>query len=161
MRNRVVVSGGDSPRVVTTGEDTSRVVLAGAAQGPAGPQGAVGPGGSETLTRTAGEALGGERVVALNADDEAVYASSADATALRVVGFTTAAVSSGADTTVRQFGVLSWPAANLTPDAPVYLTTNGQVSHTPPASGYIRQVGIALAADKLQVAIGPVFVGAA
>lgn len=147
-----------SDTVVIT-QPLEQFVIAGAGQGPQGPRGNTGSAGGESVTRTAGEGLGGHRVVALTSANEVVYASSADVSATKVFGFTSGAVSVGEDADIKTQGVLDWPAADLTPDSPVYLTTDGQVSHTPPSSGYIRQVGIALAANKLQVAIGPVYQG--
>lgn len=135
-------------------------IVSSGGQGPAGapgPTGPVGPGGSEDMVRPASGAIGGHRVIALTSDDTAVYASSADITGYRVVGVSTGAAADGADITIRQFGIVTWPTNAFTVDQPVYLTTNGLVSHTPPAVGIVRQIGVAVATNKLQVALGPSF----
>jgi len=148
----------ESQETLVIVEPVEHVVVVGASQGPSGPPGPAGPGGSEVLVRAASGAIGGHRVVALTSDDTVVYASSADNTGYRVVGVSTGAAVDGADVTVQQVGLVAWPSSAFTTGLPVYLTTDGLVSHTPPATGIVRQVGIALAANKLQVAIGPAFV---
>lgn len=151
----LIVEGQETLVIV---EPVEHVIVAGASQGPAGPAGPAGAGGSEVMVRLAAGAIGGHRVMALTSDDAVVHASSADNTGYRVVGISTGAAAGGASATVQMIGVITWPSNAFTTGLPVYLTTDGLVSHTPPVTGIARQVGIALAADKLQLAIGPAFV---
>jgi hypothetical protein len=45
----------------------------------------------------------------------------------------------------------------LTPDQPVFLSTEGFITQTPPTSGWLRPVGSALAPNLLSIHIGPAY----
>lgn len=122
-----------------------------------GDPGPPGPSGTEVLMLTAAGALSGHRVIAQDAAGNARYAEPDDASALAVIGISEHAVAAGEPLAVRQFGALVWPAAGLVAGAPLFLTAGGLVSHSPPASGYVRQVGVALDGNLVQVGIGPAF----
>ena len=123
-----------------------------------GPRGADGPPGSSDLLQiTAGAVLSGHRVAAQDAAGRAIYADSGADTARAVIGITEHASSDGQPVTVRQFGAMVWPAGGLTPDAPLFLGADGNLTHTPPAAGWVRQIAVALATDRIQVGIGPAF----
>ena len=135
-------------------EGCLRLDLAPVLRGEPGPPGAA---GSELLQLTAAVALSGHRVIAQDGDGHAIYADSGDGSALVALGVSEHAAASGGPVTVRQCGALAWPAGGLTPGAPVFLGAAGQVSHLPPVTGFVRQVAVALSANRIQVGIGPAF----
>lgn len=101
--------------------------------------------------------LSGHRVIAADADGRGVYAEPSNATARAVVGISPqAAVAEDVLTLVTQGG-LAWPAAGLTPGAPLFLGASGTLTQTVPAAGWLRQIAVATAADHLVIDLGPAF----
>lgn len=103
-------------------------------------------------TGTAGEVLGGHRVVRFDSSGLVWYADK-DSAALgpHAVGITTGAVSLGAIATVTLTGKVvegSWAWAA----GPVWLGDDGQMTQTPPTTGVLVQIGLAINATTLQVA---------
>ena len=148
----------DTVTVIETVEvsgPTAEIVEA-SLQGPPGPRGEQGPSGS-AFTLPAGETLSGHRVLALIADAVAVYADQGDTSAQMIQGFSAHAATAGEEVEVVQSGPLAWPAANLTPGAPVFLAHDGLVTQTAPTTGWLVQVGTAVESDLLSVAIGPAY----
>ena len=43
---------------------------------------------------------------------------------------------------------------NWTPGAPVFAGKNGELTQTPPVTGFVQQIGIATGADALLVRLG-------
>ncbi|MBK8912950.1 MAG: DUF2190 family protein [Chlorobi bacterium] len=112
--------------------------------------GVPGPAGSEDITITAGESLGGHRVVTTNAAGHAIYASSATSDhAGRLLGVTTGAASSGATATIRTRGEMTEAGWAWIPGGLLYLSTNGMLSHTPPATGFAQVIGYAMTATTI------------
>lgn len=131
-------------RVVLVRDTTSRVVVV------AGRQGIPGPAGNGLITGTAGAALGGHRIVTTNASGHYVHASNATpAHAGRVVGMTTGAVSSGATATVQTAGAITESGWTWTPGSLIWVTTDGQLSSTPPATGWVQAIGYAQTATTI------------
>lgn len=103
-------------------------------------------------TGVAGEALSGHRVVRFDSSGIVWYADKDSAgTAPHAVGITTGAVSLGALATVTLCGKVvegfwTWVAG------PVWLGDDGQMTQTPPISGALVQVGVAINSTTLQVA---------
>jgi hypothetical protein len=139
----VVVETTQAPEVIVTGM-----------QGPPGPQGPVGPAG-DAPTLIAAATLSGHRVLAVNGDGEAIYAQHTDATALAVQGLSTQSGTIGDELVILKSGAVAWPAGGLTPGLPLFLAMDGQLSHTPPSSGWIRQIAVAIDADTISLDIGP------
>lgn len=110
------------------------------------------------LTFPAGEALGGHRMVALQSG-ELFYADHSNlAYAASVVGMTMGAVAQGETAEVMHSGRLSEPSWSFTPDAPLFLSANGLVSHTAPTAGFVLEVGTAVSATEIIVQIGKAFI---
>lgn len=110
---------------------------------------------SQSIPVLAGEALGGHRAVHVAADGSARYASaSLPATAAAVIGITAGAAALGASVSVQTGGRIVEPSWNWTP-GPVYLGESGLLSQTPPASGTVKEIGVALAATELLIDIKP------
>jgi hypothetical protein len=100
------------------------------------------------LTLTASVALSGQRAVSLNGAGGVVYFNPAQPD---VVGVTTGAVSIGQPVSVQIQDVLDEPSWSWTPGLPVYAGTNGVLSQTPPSSGYLVVVGVALTPTKMRI----------
>ena len=134
-KDTFIVESAPEINVVTVGE-----------QGPRGLPGVA----VDTITRVAATALSGNRVVVLNASEQAVYADNTDtAHADKILGVTTGAVNSGADATIQTYGEMVEPSFAFTPELAVYVSTNGLMTQTPQTSGFKRGIGFALAATKL------------
>ncbi len=95
-------------------------------QGPPGPRGPIGPSGGNAVTAVAAVALGGHRIVLLNADGEADYARADEIThASIVLGMTSHAAAEGADVDVIRIGELEEVSWSWTLNQPVYLGLDG------------------------------------
>ena len=145
-----------APIAVTTQEIVAPVTLdallvtAPVYIGQRGVDGAPGVAGGVVVQCTAGEALGGHRVVVLNAAAAAVYASNAVPEHLhKVLGMTTGAVILGAEVTVQTGGEMVEPTWAWTLDAPIFLGTNGLLTQTEPTTGFSLVVAFPVTATKI------------
>lgn len=123
--------------------------------GERGPQGA--PGGT-LIERDAAIDISGHRLVLLDAQGRANYASSADLThAARVVGMTTHAAVAGAPVALQIFGEVTEPSWNWIPDQPVYLGADGHLTQSvpvAPAAKFAVVVGFPISTTTLFINIG-------
>lgn len=103
-----------------------------------------------TVTRTAGEALGGTRAVRVAADGKAYYANP-DATARFTIGITTGAALIGAPLTIQVEGELEEVSWSWTDSEVVWLAANGTLTQTVPTTGTLLQVGIPMGPTKLRI----------
>lgn len=102
--------------------------------GIAGPRGLPGPPGGATLEYIAATAIGGHRVVMLNAAGQLIYASAVDLTCLgRVIGITVNAADASMPCQVQNFDQLDEPGWTWDVSKPVYLGLDGLLTQTPPA----------------------------
>lgn len=147
-------------RIVSTAAGLTRVAGGGGktallASGPPGP---AGPAGGAELTRAAAQALGGHRVVRALGDGSVNYASADEiAHAELILGVTMEAAAMGASVRVRSAGEISegsWAWAL----GPVFCGLNGVLTQTPPASGFLRQIGFADAADRIIIDLKPAII---
>lgn len=144
----MLLSEQDSSTVLVSVQENTTIVSGGV--GFPGPPGPAGPVGSSNITAAAGEPLGGHRAVVLDADGLAWYADNTDAQHLgRVVGITLSAAVLGADATLQSAGYITEPSWNWTPYQPVYLSANGLLTQTPPTTGFMQVLGVALSATSL------------
>jgi hypothetical protein len=129
---------------------TGRVGL----QGPEGPPGPKGdPGTADiTLTYNAGETLGGHRVVRIESGLVYYADNTTLAHAGKVIGITTGAVVSGSSTTIQVAGELEESTWSWSP-GPVYLSTNGLLTQTPPATGFLQKIGTAITSTKILIRV--------
>lgn len=103
-----------------------------------------------TATVTAAEALGGHRVVTVAGN----YASKDNAAdKFKILGVTQGAVSNGATATVTTYGTMTESSWNWTEGSPVFLSTNGLLTQTPPTSGFRIIIGRPQTATTLFVDI--------
>jgi hypothetical protein len=119
--------------------------------GPIGPRGLA---GGSAITVTAGQDVGGHRAVVLNASDQALYADQTNPHHVnRLVGVTTGAASAGGSVSIVSHGNMVEPTWNWTVDSPVFLGANGLLTQTPPISGFLQIVGMAVSPTTLFVTI--------
>lgn len=114
------------------------------------------------FSRIAATDLGGHRVVRLNADGQAAYADCynlADASA--VAGITIGAVILGDNAIIQTEGELIEPSWNWNIDLPVFLGALGQLTQTPPLSGFKLCVGTPLSPNRLLIRVGEAIIKAA
>lgn len=137
---------------VSTRVERPSVQVSDGNQGPAGIQGPPGPAGGTTAATIAGEALGGHRAIYISAG-EARYATAADDSAAVVAGITTGAAGVGDAVEYQLSGELTEPSWNWTPELPVFLGLNGQLTQTPPTAGAIVELGIALTPQTIIVRV--------
>lgn len=125
--------------------------------GPYGRQGGAWVAVANPVTLIAATTLSGHRVIAADAQGRAIYAEATDATAQAVVGISTQAAVADDQLILATQGALDWPAGGLTPDAPLFLSTAGTLTHSAPVLGWLRQIAVAVAADRLVIDIGPAY----
>lgn len=111
-------------------------------QGPPGPPG-------DSISLPSAIAASGHRVMSAQADGTLAYADQTNPELMAVAGFTTSAVEAGGLTVLKSTGLLDWPAANLTPWAPLFLGVDGMVTETAPVTGWSKRVATAVAVDRI------------
>lgn len=123
-----------------------------------GPRGADGLPGGSVLSYPAGEILSGHRMVVLE-NGELFYADKTiEVHATKVLGMTTGATMQGAIAAVQTGGEIIEPSWTWTLDVPVWLSTNGLLSQTPPTSGFSLIIGFPISSTKLLIRISePLF----
>jgi len=109
---------------------------------------------SDVKIKTAAEAIGGQRFVIVNTDDELEYA---DCDILshghRIYGISQNAGAAGDLITVLLRGEIENTGWAFDIEKPVFLGSSGLVTQTPPTSGFVLNVGYALASTILDVRI--------
>ena len=122
-----------------------------AVQGPPGPPGPIGPaGGTTIITRTTVAPIGGHRVVIQEAAGTVSYADHTDpAHADMALGLTIEAADAGDEIQILVGGETIEPSWAWDVTRPIYLGANGLMTQTPPTTGFLQQVAIPLAADRI------------
>lgn len=121
-------------------------------QGPPGPAGTAGE-AVDVTGYTAGQALSGHRAVYVSAG-ALFYADSATAAhAPKVLGVTQNAAAMGGFVSVRTNGLLVEPTWAFAPGF-VFLGANGVLTQTPPSTGFLLTIGVAVEATVLYVQVG-------
>jgi len=144
----------DDVQVIYTDTDDTVETITIIEVGPQGPPGV--PGESvetgATITCSTDIALSGHRFVVLD-NDKAVYADCTTADhAHRVLGMTTGASNAGS-VSVQTSGEHEEPTWNWTLGQPVFLSTTGLMTQTPPTTGFVLIVGFPVSATKLFIKI--------
>lgn len=127
-------------------------------QGIPGPKGDRGsPGGTE-IERPAAIDISGHRIVVLDGQGGALYASSADPThSQRIVGMTRHAAVAGAPVALAIYGEVTEPSWSWDTSKPVYLGDDGFMTQVPPAypdAKFSVVVGFPISATTLFINIG-------
>ena len=142
----------DDSQVVVSEIELTEVLIAFGEQGPPGPPGPPGGGGDEYMTRTAGQTISANRVLydrgglvyPLGQDDaENIFA---------ILGLSVSAGQPGAQISVQRSGTMTdsgWTWAY----GRVYLGANGQLTQTPPTSGFSVLIGFAATATSINLSI--------
>ena len=142
----------EQSQVVVAEEEVTTVVIAEGAQGLPGPPGPPGGGGDQYVTRTAGQTISANRVLydraglvypLGQADGENIFA---------ILGLAVSAGQTGAQISVQRSGTVtdsgwSWAFGR------VYLGANGQLTQTPPSSGFSVLIGFAATATSINLSI--------
>ena len=133
-------------RILKIGDGVSLWADLDALEGPAGP---AGPAGVSSLVLEASGTIGGHRAVIVNSLGQAEYADSTDMSHVGLVaGVTTNAAITGGDLTVADNIAVTEQSWNWTPNAPIFLSTLGQITQTPPTVGFSQILGVALTATS-------------
>ncbi|MES2488570.1 MAG: hypothetical protein V4607_02175 [Pseudomonadota bacterium] len=132
------------------------VVINGGNQGPEGIQGIPGGTAGQILQAIAGVDLGGHRAIFID-EGLAFYADADMASAERVAGITLGAAADSELANYQTAGEITEPSWNWN-EGPVFLGLNGLLTQTPPSTGAIIELGVALNATRLLVRIQrPIF----
>ncbi|MEJ5125865.1 hypothetical protein WH367_07375 [Comamonas sp. MYb21] len=142
----------EDSQVVVSEIELTEVLIAPGEQGPPGPPGPAGGGGDEYVTRTAGETISANRV--LYDQGGFVYPLSQDdaENIFAILGLSVSAGQTGAQISVQRSGTVtdsgwSWAYGR------VYLGANGQLTQTPPTSGFSVLIGFAATATSINLSI--------
>lgn len=139
-------------QVVVDQEEIIEVLIAPGEQGPPGPPGPAGSGGDQYVTRTAGLTISANRVLydraglvypLGQADAENIFA---------ILGLSVSAGQVGAQISVQRSGTVTdsgWTWAY----GRVYLGADGQLTQTPPSSGFSVLIGFAATATSINLSI--------
>ena len=110
---------------------------------------------AEEIAVSAAVAIGIGKAVAFRQDGTVEPADHDNPAHLsRLAGITLASASAGTAARVRACGSVQFDGWNWTPGAPVFVGRNGDLTQTPPATGFVQSVGMALGRDVLWVHIG-------
>ena len=111
--------------------------------------------GERDISAIAAVAIGAYRAVAFRADGRLEPANHDNPAHLgRVAGITAASAAAGESAKARVSGILSFNGWNWSPGRPVYVGAGGGLTQTPPATGFVQQIGVAAGADALLVGLG-------
>jgi hypothetical protein len=142
--------------VVAVIEDKNPQVVTVGIQGPSGP---AGPAGSSMVLHTAGENLGGHKLVILNNSEKALYASGSNVVhANKIIGITTGAASVNTQAEIQTYGELSEPSWSWDASKPLFAGLNGALTQAPPSSGFVQQVASVISSTKIFINIQPAIV---
>jgi hypothetical protein len=110
------------------------------------------------VEHTVAYSMSGHRMVILNENQEAEYASSANPFhANKIIGMTTQAAING-EIGIQTAGELEEPSWSWILDIPIWLSTDGLLSQTPPSTGFCLIIGFPITATKMFINIRePIF----
>lgn len=108
---------------------------------------------AEEISGTAGENLSALRVVRAKAGGIFYCDSSDTADADTAIGITSAAASLGATVTIRAFGEMSDNSWDWEMGKPVYFTSTGALTQTPPATGFAQIIAVPASATKINITL--------
>lgn len=72
----------------------------------------------------------------------------------KVIGLTTAAQPEGVPATIQLAGEIENPVWHLTPGEVYFLVVGGEISMTPPESGFVQKIGVAKTSTVLVINLG-------
>ena len=153
----VLVTPPTTHTAVVVAEEPRHDIVTRGIPGPPGPIGPIGPSGGSALSVTAGQDIGGHRLVLLNAQGDAIYADARQLShAEVVVGLTVFAAVQGQSIDIVRAGIVEEPSWSWVADQPVYLGLDGVPTQTlPPGALFGLVVGFPIAPTKLFMSIKP------
>jgi hypothetical protein len=99
---------------------------------------------------SAGENLGGHRVVYINAENKVVYASNLNlCQAHKILGITTGACEISDVAIIQTFGLMEEVSWTWDLNLPIYLSDNGLITQSTPATGFILQIAFPITSTKI------------
>lgn len=137
-----------SPEVIAVSETEIELIEV-ALQGPPGPPGAPGSAGAQVLSLPAAQNLSGHRLVVATPTGAAYAEPGNPAHADALLGLTTGAALQGDTASIQAAGELTEPSWTWTPGLPLYVVAGGQLSHTPPATGWVQLIATALTPTRI------------
>lgn len=139
----------------TTGVIRSTISVGQGPAGPPGPPGSGGGGSGSAISQSvlAAEAIGGHLAVFAGPSGVSRASSSVVSQALKILGITSGAVSSGGYADVISAGLITEPSWNWTPGSALFLGLNGALTQTAPTAGFILQMGVAISATSINLDI--------
>ena len=112
-------------------------------------------GGGEEITPVAAVAVAAFKAVAFRVDgwiEPAGHDNPAHMS--RIAGVTLASVAAGNVARVSVNGLVRFNGWTWTPGAPVFVGKNGDLTQSPPVTGFVQKIGIATGMDALLVGLG-------
>lgn len=114
----------------------------------------VGAEGTQYLSKLAGADLSGHRMVVLDAAGKAVYADNTTMTHVnKVLGMTVGSAVTDVAIDILRWGELEEPSWSWTLDTPIFLSTNGLLTQTPPSTGFSQIIGFPVSATKAYISL--------
>lgn len=103
------------------------------------------------ITLVAGETIGGNRVVGVQADGKAYYVNQSNATCRDAIGLTTGAANIGMPVVIQTDGILTEPSWTWAASLPIWLANTGQLTQALPTTGYLFQIGTPIGPTKMRI----------
>lgn len=155
---RVLSFGGadaqPGPSSVDVIQSTGVVEVVSGAQGPPGERGE--PGATDAIVLAAAQALVARRAIKAVAGAGADYASCATpGDAYLLAGVSDTSAPSGGLISVQLVGEMHDPAWSWTVGRPIYCGVSGQLTQAEPTSGWVRQIAVAVATDRILIHAQP------
>jgi hypothetical protein len=110
---------------------------------------------TEASIYTAGADLNGHRAVIMGDNGLIYHADNTTSTHKeRILGITEGAISNGQQGPVRRSGPIMEPTWTWTMGTAIFLSTNGQLTQTPPVTGFLIEIGYPTASNAMIVQLG-------
>lgn len=116
-----------------------------------GPQGPIGPAGGSAVSYVAGENLSSGRAVIIHSDLAYYFQPNNAAHHGRMAGITKTSAVNGQTVVIQHLGVLTDAAFTFSPNIPLWVSSNGEITDSYPASTVIQKAGMSLNNDKILI----------
>jgi hypothetical protein len=107
----------------------------------------------QLTSKPAGEDLGQGKIVAVSGNTFVLADNDVIAHVNAIVGITLSATLTGNTAQVLQIGKVTNNTWSWTPDQPLFVGSNGDMTQTPPATGFVQVVGVAVTATEINFEI--------
>ena len=108
------------------------------------------------IRRTAGQNLSGHKVISAASDGKALYADVNTVTTTAIIGISLNAALHNDTVNVQNSGTLQHSGWSFTPQEPVFVGLNGQLTQTPLNAAYSAEIGVAISPDTILINIQPI-----